>query len=55
VVLSGHVTACRPAGAGWEADLAVGAETITCHLPERPPQPGSPLDVTVIDPPVFGA
>jgi ABC-type sulfate/molybdate transport systems ATPase subunit len=54
VIVSGYVTAGRPAGAGWEADLAVGAETVTCRLPERPPQPGSPLDVTVIDPPWFG-
>ncbi len=54
LVLTGTVTACRPAGAGWEADLAVGAEVITCRLPDRPGQVGDELAVTAIDPPCFG-
>jgi len=54
VVLTGIVSACRPAGAGWEADLAIGAATITCRLPERPPVPGGEMVVTAVDPPWFG-
>jgi molybdate transport system ATP-binding protein len=53
-VLAGTVTARRPAGAGWEADLAVGADTITCHLPGRPPEPGGELVITTTEPPWFG-
>jgi ABC-type sulfate/molybdate transport systems ATPase subunit len=55
LVLTGVVAACRPAGAGWEADLRVGESTITCRLPDRPPVPGGELTVTVADPPYFGA
>jgi ABC-type sulfate/molybdate transport systems ATPase subunit len=54
LVLTGAVAACRPAGAGWETDLAVGAEVITCWLPERPGQAGDELAVTAVDPPWFG-
>jgi len=54
VVLSGTVTACRPAGAGWETDLATGGTVVTCRLPERPAAIGDPLVVTVVDPPWFG-
>ena len=54
VVLTGTVAAGRPAGAGWEADLAVGAEMITCRLPERLGQAGDELVVTAVDPPWFG-
>jgi ABC-type sugar transport system ATPase subunit len=54
VVLTGIVSACRPAGAGWEADLAIGAATITCRLPERPAAPGGEMVVTAVDPPWFG-
>jgi molybdate transport system ATP-binding protein len=54
VVLAGTVTACRPAGAGWEADLATGGAVVTCRLPERLAQAGDPLVVTVVDPPWFG-
>jgi molybdate transport system ATP-binding protein len=54
LVLTGTVAACRPAGAGWEADLAVGAEVITCRLPERLGQAGDQLVVTAVDPPWFG-
>jgi molybdate transport system ATP-binding protein len=54
VVLTGMVTGCRPSGAGWEADLAVGATTITCRLPERLAEVGGELVVTAVDPPWFG-
>jgi ABC-type sulfate/molybdate transport systems ATPase subunit len=53
LVLAGEVTACRPAGAGWEADLRVGAEMITCRLPDKPPIPDGKFTVTVLDPPYF--
>jgi ABC-type sulfate/molybdate transport systems ATPase subunit len=54
VVLAGAVTACRPSGAGWEADLTTGTTAFTARLPERPAQPGDQLVVTVVDPPWFG-
>ncbi|HEY6275737.1 MAG TPA: ABC transporter ATP-binding protein [Streptosporangiaceae bacterium] len=53
-VLTGKLTACRPAGAGWEAELATAGETIRCLLPERPPGDGGELVITLLDPPVFG-
>jgi ABC-type thiamine transport system ATPase subunit len=53
LVLTGPVTGCRPAGAGWEADLLVGAVTVTGRLASRP-APGGELVVTVLDPPCFG-
>jgi hypothetical protein len=31
-VMTGMVTGCRPYSAGWEADLAIGAEAITRRL-----------------------
>ncbi len=55
VVLTGKVTSCRPAGAGWEADLAIGDATVVCRLPERLAAVGGELVVTVLDPPWFGA
>jgi molybdate transport system ATP-binding protein len=54
VVLTGIVAACRPSGAGWEADLAIGPTTITCRLPERLAEVGGELVVTAVDPPWFG-
>jgi ABC-type sulfate/molybdate transport systems ATPase subunit len=54
LVLTGTVAAGRPAGAGWEAELAVGGEVITCWLPERLGQAGDQLMVTAVDPPWFG-
>jgi ABC-type sulfate/molybdate transport systems ATPase subunit len=54
LVLTGVVTACRPAGAGWEADLRVGSAAVTCRLADRPGSPGGELVVTVLDPPYFG-
>ena len=53
LVLTGAVVACRPAGAGWEADLRVGESAITCRLPDRPPVSGGGFTVTVADPPYF--
>jgi hypothetical protein len=53
LVLTGVVAACRPAGAGWEADLRVGEATITCRLPDMPPTSGDEFTVTVVDPPYF--
>jgi ABC-type sulfate/molybdate transport systems ATPase subunit len=54
VVLTGTVVAGRPAGAGWEADLATGATVVTCRLSERPALAGERLTVTAVDPPWFG-
>jgi ABC-type sulfate/molybdate transport systems ATPase subunit len=51
LVLSGPVRASYPAGAGWEASLAVGADLIWCRLAEPP---GAEATVTVLDPPCFG-
>jgi ABC-type sulfate/molybdate transport systems ATPase subunit len=55
LVLTGAVAACRPAGAGWEADLRVGETMITCRLPDQPPAAGSDITVTVLDPPYFSS
>jgi len=54
IVLTGAVTACRPAGAGWEADLEAGEVIVTCRLADRPPPAGGRLAVTALDPPCFG-
>jgi molybdate transport system ATP-binding protein len=54
VVLAGMVTAGRPAGASWEADLQVGETVLTCRLPERPAAIGGQLVVTALRPPFFG-
>jgi len=55
LVLTGTVVAFRPAGAGWEADLRVGEETITSRLLDRPPSPEEQLVFTALNPPYFGA
>ena len=55
LVLTGTVTASRPAGAGWEADLRIGEAAVTCRLPDKPPASGGELVVTVLDPPYFGS
>jgi ABC-type sulfate/molybdate transport systems ATPase subunit len=55
LVLTGVVAACRPAGAGWEADLQVGEATITCRLPDKPPATDREFVVTAMDPPYFGS
>jgi ABC-type sugar transport system ATPase subunit len=54
LVLTGTVTAARPAGAGWEADLNAGETRITCRLPDRPGPVGTQLAVTALAPPLFG-
>jgi ABC-type sulfate/molybdate transport systems ATPase subunit len=54
IVLAGPVTALRPAGAGWEADVRIGDAIITGRLPDQPPAAGSELVITALDPPCFG-
>lgn len=54
LVLTGTVTAARPSGAGWEADVSAGATTFTCRLPSRPDGAGAELSLTLLDPPYFG-
>lgn len=54
LVLTGVITARRPAGAGWEADLAVGDAMITCRLLDRPAEAGATMAVTALEPPCFG-
>jgi len=54
LVMMGMVTACRPAGAGWDVDLRTGETTVTCHLQDKPPMSGADVAVTVLDPPYFG-
>ena len=55
LVLAGVVTACRPAGGGWEADLYTEGITIGCRLPDKPVDVGDSFIVTALDPPYFGA
>ena len=55
LVLAGVVTACRPAGGGWEADLFTEGTTIGCRLPDKPVEVGDSFIVTALDPPYFGA
>jgi ABC-type sulfate/molybdate transport systems ATPase subunit len=52
LVVTGTVTAARPSGAGWEADVLVGDAPFTCRLPSRPD--GAQVSVTLLDPPYFG-
>ncbi len=51
LVVSGTVTAARPSGAGWEADVLAGDAAFTCRLPDRPA--GAQVAVTLLDPPYF--
>ena len=53
LVLAGVVTACRPAGGGWEADLCTEGTTIGCRLPDKPVDVGDSFVVTALDPPYF--
>jgi hypothetical protein len=46
------MTALRPSGAGWEADVLADGAAFTCRLPDRPA--GTRLSVTILDPPYFG-
>ena len=55
LALTGVVVACRPSGAGWEADLRVGDTLITCRLFDQPPAAGTEFAVTVLDPPYFSS
>jgi ABC-type sulfate/molybdate transport systems ATPase subunit len=55
LVLAGVVTACRPAGGGWEVDLNTEGTTIGCRLPDKPVDVGDSFIVTALDPPYFGA
>lgn len=52
LVVTGTVTAARPSGAGWEADVLVGDAPFTCRLPSR--LDGAQVSVTLLDPPYFG-
>jgi ABC-type sugar transport system ATPase subunit len=52
LVVTGTVTAARPSGAGWEADLLVGDAPFTCRLPSR--LDSAQVSVTLLDPPYFG-
>jgi ABC-type sulfate/molybdate transport systems ATPase subunit len=54
LVLTGMLTASRPAGAGWEVDLQLATASVTCRLPDRPVAEDGKLTLTAIDPPVFG-
>jgi molybdate transport system ATP-binding protein len=54
LVLTGTLTAVRPSGAGWEADLLTAGVPVTCHLAEAPGEPGGPVTLTALDPPWFG-
>jgi ABC-type sulfate/molybdate transport systems ATPase subunit len=52
LVVTAAVTAARPSGAGWEADLLVADAPFTCRLPSR--LDGAQVSVTLLDPPYFG-
>jgi len=52
LAVTGAVTAARPSGAGWEADVLVEGAAVTCRLPGRPD--GATLSLTILDPPCFG-
>ncbi|HEY2443198.1 MAG TPA: ABC transporter ATP-binding protein [Streptosporangiaceae bacterium] len=54
VVLAGPMTACRPAGAGWEVDLQVGPATVVARLADPPAPADGRLVLTALDPPRFG-
>ena len=58
LVVTATVTAARPSGARWEADLLAGDAAFTGRLPSRPAgtaAPGAELSVTLLDPPYFGS
>jgi ABC-type Fe3+/spermidine/putrescine transport system ATPase subunit len=52
-VLSAQVVAARPAGAGFELDLQIGAARIVWAGAEVAPASGEWVKVTVVDPPLF--
>lgn len=54
LVLAGTITACRPAGGGWEAKLHSQGTTVVCRLPDKPGAVGDNFVITALDPPYFG-
>lgn len=52
-VRAGPVVGARPAGAGWDVEIATPGGPISCRLPDRPPD-GGHVVITVTDPPCFG-
>jgi molybdate transport system ATP-binding protein len=53
LVLAGKITACRPAGGGWEAELCSQGTTVFCRLPDKPGAVGDSFVITALDPPYF--
>jgi len=53
LVLSGVVTACRPAGVLWEIGVRVADVVVTARLPDPAPV-GAEMIITATDPPCFG-
>jgi molybdate transport system ATP-binding protein len=53
IMLSGVVTACRPAGVLWEICVRVGDVVVTARLPAPAPV-GAEMVITATDPPCFG-
>jgi molybdate transport system ATP-binding protein len=57
VVITGTMTGCVPAGAGWEVTLtprATGEAGLICRLADHPEPEGGKLVVTALEPPCFG-
>jgi molybdate transport system ATP-binding protein len=54
IVVAGPVLACRPSGAGWEADVRARGEVLSCRLPDQPAAEGTEMSITLLDPPCFG-
>jgi ABC-type sulfate/molybdate transport systems ATPase subunit len=53
LVLSGVVTACRPAGALWEMGVRIADVVVTVRLADPAPV-GAEMVITATDPPCFG-
>jgi hypothetical protein len=53
-VLSGPVTACRPAGALWEISIRTAEAFVVTVRLHHPAPVGEHLVVTAVDPPRFG-
>ncbi len=54
--IGARVASCRPAGAGFEVDVATpDGSTVPCRLPtgRQVPQNGDPCTILVVDPPLF--
>jgi multiple sugar transport system ATP-binding protein len=52
-VLTGYLERARPAGTGFEADLRIADTEVTCRLPSDVGPPGTTLEITVVEPPLF--